>query len=107
MIAWQLFGYSVLVDAQRWNFYRTNEMANLYLYLPEELQQLVNSQDDAGEFEIASAYIEALNTRAKEGNEKLEALPIERLESGEPIPLDDNEWKRFCGDVTGRLSNGQ
>jgi antitoxin ParD1/3/4 len=82
-------------------------MANVNLNLPEELQQFVNGQVDVGKFEGVSSYIEALIARAKEGKEKLEALLIEGLDSGEPIPLDPNEWKRIRSEVSGRLSNGQ
>ena len=81
-------------------------MANVNLNLPEELQQFVNGQAEAGEFEGPSAYIEALVARVKEGKDKLEELLIEGLDSGEPIPLDADEWSRIRGEVTERLSNG-
>ena len=82
-------------------------MANVNLNLPEELQQFVNGQVEAGEFEGASTYIEALIARAKKGKDQLEALLIEGLDSGDPIPLDAEEWSRIRGEVTGRLSDGQ
>ncbi len=82
-------------------------MANVKLNLPDELQQFVNGQVEAGEFDGPSAYIEALIARAKEGKEKLDELLIEGLESGEPVPLDADEWSRIRGEVTERLSNGQ
>ena len=82
-------------------------MANVNLDLPEELQQFVNGQVEVGDFEGASAYIEELVARAKKGKEKLEALLIEGLDSGDPISLDADEWSRIRGEVTERLSNGQ
>lgn len=82
-------------------------MADVNLNLPDELQQFVDGQVEAGQFEGASEYIEALISRAKEGKDKLESLLIEGLDSGEPIPLDADEWSRIRGEVTERLSNGQ
>ena len=82
-------------------------MASVNLNLSEELQQFVNGQVEAGEFDGADGYIEALIERAKKGKEKLEALLIEGLDSGDPIPLDANEWSRIRGDVEQRLTNGQ
>jgi len=82
-------------------------MANLSLNLGEELQQFVNGQVEAGEFEGPSAYVEALISRAKKGKEKLEGLLIEGLDSGESIPLDASEWSRIRSEVAQRLTHGQ
>ena len=82
-------------------------MANVNLHLPDELHQFVNGQVEAGEFDGASAYIESLIARAKQGKETLEALLIEGLDSGDPIPLDGDEWRRIRSEVTERLSDGQ
>ena len=82
-------------------------MATVNLKLSEELQAFVNSQVEAGRFDGASGYIEALIARAKNGKENLEALLIEGLDSGDPIPLDADEWTRIRHDVEQRISNGQ
>lgn len=82
-------------------------MATVNLNLSEELQEFVNSQVETGQFDGASGYIEALIARAKNGKEKLEALLIEGLDSGVPIPLDADEWARIRHDVEQRISNGQ
>ena len=82
-------------------------MASVNLRLPEELQRFVNEQVEVGEFDGAGAYIKALIARAKKGKEKLEALLIEGLDSGDPIPLDSDEWNRIRGEGNQRLSNGQ
>lgn len=82
-------------------------MANVNLNLPDELQQFVNGQVEAGEFAGAGAYIEALIARAKSGKDQLDSLLIEGLDSGEPIPLDDKEWSRIRAEVAERLSHGQ
>jgi antitoxin ParD1/3/4 len=81
-------------------------MTTLNLNLSEELQQFVNGQAEAGKFDGAAAYVEALIERAKNGKEKLEALLIEGLDSGEPIPLVADEWTRIRRDVEQRLANG-
>ncbi len=81
-------------------------MTTLNLNLSEELQQFVNTQAEAGQFDGAEAYVEALIERAKHGKEKLESLLIEGLDSGDPIPLDRDEWSRIRADVEQRLSNG-
>ncbi len=80
-------------------------MATVSLNLPEELQQFVDGQADAGQFDGPAEYIEALIERAKNGKEKLESLLIEGLDSGDPIPLDADEWSRIRRDVEQRISN--
>ncbi len=82
-------------------------MAIVELNLSEELQQFVNGQVEAGEFDGPAGYIEALIERAKKGKEKLETLLIEGLESGDIIPLDSEEWTRIRRDVQQRLSNAR
>ena len=81
-------------------------MTTVNLNLSEELQQFVNGQAEAGRFGGPAEYIEALIERAKNGKEKLEDLLIGGLDSGDPIPLDPDEWSRIRRDVEQRLSNG-
>jgi antitoxin ParD1/3/4 len=82
-------------------------MATVNLNLSEELKDFVNSQVESGKFDGASGYIEALIARAKNGKDKREALLIEGLESGNPVPLDADEWVRIRQDVEQRISNDQ
>ena len=82
-------------------------MASVNVNLSEDLQQFVDSQAEMGQFDGAGAYIEALIRQAQKGKLQLEALLIEGLDSGDPIPLDDAEWDRIRSDVGDRLSNGQ
>jgi antitoxin ParD1/3/4 len=82
-------------------------MASVKLNLPEELQEFVDAQVEVGQFDGPGEYIEALIARAKKGKEKLEALLIEGLESGDPIPLDADEWSRIRSEVTERSTNGE
>ena len=82
-------------------------MSNLSLNLSEDLQQFVNGQVEAGKFKGPSAYIEALIVRAKKGQDHIESLLIEGLDSGEPVLLDAQEWARIRADVADRLSHGK
>ena len=78
-------------------------VADLNLNLPDELQLFVKSQVDAGQFKGPAEYIQALINRAKVGQEQLESLLIEGLDSGEAIPLDADKWKRIRQEVQLRL----
>jgi antitoxin ParD1/3/4 len=80
-------------------------MTTVSLKLTEELQQFVNTQAEAGQFDGPARYIEALIERAKNGKANLEALLIEGLDSGDPVPLDAGEWSRIRRDVQQRLSD--
>lgn len=83
-----------------------NRVASVDLHLSEEFQKFVNEQVEVGEFNDAGAYIEALIARAKRTKEKLEALLIEGLDSGDAVALDADKWNRIRADVDQRLSNG-
>jgi antitoxin ParD1/3/4 len=81
-------------------------MTNFNLNLPEALQQFVIGQAEAGQFDGPAAYIQALIERAKKGKERLDALLIEGLDSGDAIRLDTDEWSCIRKDVNDRLSHG-
>ena len=49
-------------------------MTPVHLNLSKELQQFVNGQVEAGQFDGPAGYIETLIERAQKGKEKLEAL---------------------------------
>ena len=80
-------------------------MTTVSLNLPEDLQEFVNGQADAGQYHGPADYIQALIERAKNGKDKLEALLIEGLDSVDPIPLDAEEWTRIRRDVEQQLSD--
>ena len=81
-------------------------MTTVNLNLSDELQQFLNNQVEAGQFNEPAEYIEALIRRAKSGKEKLDALLLEGLDSGDPVPLDAAEWNRIHHEVEQRLSHG-
>lgn len=64
-------------------------MAYIDLNLPDDLNQFVELQVQAGSFRGASDYILALIASAKHGGGRMEALLVEGLDSGEPMRLDD------------------
>ena len=78
-------------------------MAEITVNLTEDLKHFVDVQVDGGGYGDASEYIARLLARAKEGKQRLESLLIEGLDSGEPIPLDDEEWNRIRSEVHNRL----
>ena len=82
-------------------------MTTVDLNLPEELQQFLVSQAEAGQFSGPAEYIETLIRRAKQGKDKLEAVLVEGLDSGDPMPLDADEWECIGREVKKRLSDDE
>ena len=79
-------------------------MAEITVNLTDDLQHFVEGQVDVGRYGNAGEYIARLLLRAKQGKQRLESLLIEGLESGEPLPLDDDEWRRIRDEVRSRLT---
>jgi len=79
-------------------------MAQITVTLSDDLQHFVEGQVDDGGYGDAGDYIARLLLRAKEGKQRLEALLIEGLDSGESVVLDDDEWKRIRSEVHERLT---
>lgn len=61
--------------------------------LPEELKQYAEEQTKAG-YSTASEYVRELirEDQKRRGQERLERLLLEGLNSGEPIPADEKFW---------------
>lgn len=78
-------------------------MTEITLNLTEDLQHFVEDQVDDGGYGNASEYIARLLIREKEGKQRLESLLIEGLDSGEVMPLDDDEWNKIRSEVHSRL----
>jgi len=73
-------------------------MASINISLPEALLTFLKEQVKQQGFSTVSEYIRALlreNQKGKALQEKLDALLIEGLESGEPIRVDEEFWKKF------------
>jgi len=82
-------------------------MTRIDFELAPDLAQFVDQQVATGRFDAPAAYIKSLLKRAKQGNERLESLLIEGLDSGDTIPLNQQEWERIREDVAERLSDGK
>jgi antitoxin ParD1/3/4 len=70
-------------------------MAAIALTLDDELQQFVDEQATSGGFESAGEYVRflVLAERLRQARDKLEALALEGLNSGEPIPATPEYWE--------------
>ncbi|SUS07766.1 Transcriptional regulator [uncultured Defluviicoccus sp.] len=66
----------------------------LHISLPEELKRYVQERVAAEAYSNPSDFVRALirEDRKRRGQEHLEALLLEGLESGEAQPLDEAEW---------------
>jgi antitoxin ParD1/3/4 len=74
--------------------------------LSDDLRQFVVDQTQAGRYSDPAAYIQALIERAKAGSAKIAELLDEGLDSGDPIPLDAEVWRRIRAEVEMRRTNG-
>jgi antitoxin ParD1/3/4 len=86
--------------------WKVAKMNQVSLNLPDVLQQFVASEATSGGYNGPAGYIEALIARAKTAKARVDGLLVEGLESGEAIPLDDNEWARIRSEVTRRIAHG-
>jgi antitoxin ParD1/3/4 len=78
-------------------------MANLSVNLSDDLQNFVLVQAQAGQYKDAGAYVSALIARAKQNKDSLESLLEEGLNSGDPVILDDIDWKNMREEVIARV----
>ncbi|MFM2410717.1 MAG: hypothetical protein RL481_1545 [Pseudomonadota bacterium] len=69
-------------------------MDDIRLNLPEIDRAFVDAQVAEGDYADAAEYVAALvHAEAKaKAQEKLEALLLEGLESGDPVPWTDENW---------------
>ena len=74
---------------------KTDEMTSMNVSLPEPLRRFVNERA-AGRFGSASEYVRELirEDQRRAAEEKLEALLVEGLESGEPVEVTPEFWER-------------
>ena len=70
-------------------------MATLNVSLPDALQEFVESQVAEGGYATASEYIYTLVREAQKqkARERVEALLLEGMNSGEPIEVNAEYWK--------------
>ncbi len=74
---------------------KTEEMTSMNVSLPEQLRTFV-SERAAGRFGSASEYVRELirEDQRRAEQEKLEALLIQGLESGDPVDVTPEFWER-------------
>ena len=70
-------------------------MTMLNLSLPENLKQFVDAKVNQGGYQTAEEYVCAIlqQERKREARERLEALLLEGINSGEPIEVTDQYWE--------------
>jgi antitoxin ParD1/3/4 len=69
-------------------------MSALTVSLSDDAREFVEAEATAGGFESPDSYIQGLirAEQKRKAREKLEALIIEGLESGEPTPMTAEDW---------------
>jgi antitoxin ParD1/3/4 len=80
-------------------------METMNIALPESMKQFVQERVSAGGYSSVSEYIREL-IRADEkrrNEERIDALLLEGLESGEPIPVTKEYWEAKKRSLTERL----
>src|ERR1700694_1808002 len=72
-------------------------MTTVTISLPESLKQFVDAQVASKGYGNVSEYFRSLlrDAQEREAEARLEALLLEGLASGDPIPLDEEYWKRL------------
>ena len=74
----------------------SNSMASLNISLPQSLKDYVEEQVKAAGFSTPSEYVRALvrEDQKRRAEEKLEALLFEGINSGEPIEITPEYWRK-------------
>jgi antitoxin ParD1/3/4 len=80
-------------------------MRTLTFSLSEDLNQFIDAQVASKGFSDASEYIGylLLDALRQEGDPQLEALLLEGLASGDPIPVDENFWSELRKEAEQRV----
>ncbi len=84
---------------------KTDEMTSMNVSLPEQLRSFV-AERATGRFGSASEYVRELirEDQRRAEQEKLEALLIQGLESGEPVDVTPEFWERKREELMARHS---
>jgi len=80
-------------------------MASLNISLPAALRQWVDDQIRGGRYGNASEYLRELIRRdqEKQTQDRLEALLLEGVESGDTSPMTKQDWAELRTEVAERL----
>jgi len=80
-------------------------MTTLNISLPEAMRVFIEEQIAKGGYSTASEYIRDLIRQAQKQSqqEKLEAMILEGVDSGEPIEITDEWWEQKRAHLTTRF----
>jgi antitoxin ParD1/3/4 len=84
-------------------------MTTLNISLPDDLRAFIDEEIAKGGYSTASEYIRHLIRQARKQaeQERLEALLLEGLESGEPIEVNDDWWEEKRAQLMRKLRKQQ
>jgi len=81
-------------------------MTTMNISLPDAMRAFVEQKVASGGYSTASEYIRELvrADQKRAAQERLEALLLEGLNSGDPIEISDAWWERKKADLLARLA---
>ena len=79
-------------------------MTTMNITLPEPMRQFIEEQVNSGSYGTASEYMRALvrEDQKRKAQERLEALLLEGLDSGDPIEATPEFWQDLRGRIESR-----
>jgi len=82
-------------------------MTSLNISLPQPLKEFVEEQVRQGGYSTPSEYMRSLlrDDQKRRAEEKLEALVLEGLNSGNPIEVTADFWKELREELAHRIQN--
>ncbi len=82
------------------------DMTSINISLPESMKEYVEAQVAGGGYSTASEYLRELirADQKQKAEEKLEALLLEGLNSGEPVELTPTFWEDLRRELRERFS---
>lgn len=83
-------------------------MATLNISLPDSLKTFAQNQTETSDYSNPSDYVRSLireDKEKKEAQQRVEALLLEGLESGEPLPVTPKYWNTLKEELTKELNN--
>ena len=79
-------------------------MASLHISLPDEMRSFVDEQVHGGRYHNHSEYVRDLirHDQERQARERIDALLLEGLESGEPRALEADDWQALREEALAR-----
>ena len=84
-------------------------MTSMNITLPEPMRQFIEEQITSGSYGTASEYMRALirEDQKRKADERLDALLLEGLDSGDPIEATPEFWRSLRGRIDARRKASQ